>query len=432
MGIENDKSMSAAAELRCRAEKRLNAESPVTRPHRTEEETERLVHALGVHRIELEMQNEELRQARDELETALDKYTDLYDFAPVGYFTLDRNGTINAVNLSGASLLGGERSRLLGRRFGLFVADTARPAFTAFLRKVFENRAKDACEVALLKEGKPPLFVQIEAVTAASGQECHVAIIDISKRRQLEEKLEILHNDLAVRAAELEAANIELEAFNYTVSHDLRRPLTAINSYCQVVQEMWGDKFDEQCRGYIREIYEGTLRMNRLIDTLLDFSHITHVEMRHEKVDLSRMAEEVAMGLKVTKPERRVSFRISEGITADGDTGLLRVVLDNLIGNAWKYSGKQEETVIEFGVTGVDGKPACFIRDNGTGFDMEYAGKLFIPFQCLPGTEEFRGHGIGLATVERIIRRHYGRIWADGAPGKGATFYFTLSGDRTI
>jgi light-regulated signal transduction histidine kinase (bacteriophytochrome) len=154
--------------------------------------------------------------------------------------------------------------------------------------------------------------------------------------------------------------------------------------------------------------------------------------MRHEKVDLSRMAEEVAMGLKVTKPERRVTFRISEGITADGDAGLLRVVLDNLIGNAWKYSGKQEETVIEFGVTGVDGKPACFIRDNGTGFDMEYAGKLFIPFQCLPGTEEFRGHGIGLATVERIIRRHYGRIWADGAPGKGATFYFTLSGDRTI
>jgi PAS domain S-box-containing protein len=426
MGIDNDKNPStAAAELRRHAEERLQAKSAETQPPRTEEETQRVVHELEVHQIELEMQNAELRQARDELEALLEKYTDLYDFAPVGFFTLDRNGAIGAVNLSGASLLGVERAQLVGRRFGLFVAIEIRPAFTAFLEKVFASPAKETCEVALLKGGKHPLFVQIEAVAAVSGQECRVAVIDISVRRQLEENLEILHTDLAARAAELDAANIGLEAFNYTVSHDLRKPLTLINGYCQVVQELCGNRLDEQCRGYLREMYGGTLRMNRLIDTLLGFARITRIEMRHKKVDLSKMAEEVALGLKVSEPERRVTFKIAAGIVVLGDAGLLRVVLDNLIGNAWKYSGKREETVIEFGVTEVAGKPACFVRDNGPGFDMAYAEKLFIPFQRLPGTN-VEGHGIGLATVDRIVRRHGGRVWAESKPGEGATFCFTL------
>ncbi len=414
-------------ELRRRAEERLGENAETVHPPGTVEDPLRLLHELQVHQIELEMQNSELRQARDEVDTVLEKYTDLYDFAPVSYFTLDRKGTIRSVNLTGADLLGVERSRLNGRRFDQFVPSEDRPAFVAFLGKVFTSPAKEECEVALLKEGNSPLFVQFEAVAAASGEECRVAVIDISVRRQLEAKLEILHTDLAARAAELDAANIELEAFNYSVSHDLRSPLTAINSYCQMVQELCGNKLDEDCRGYIREMYEGTLRMNRLIDTLLDFSQITRVEMRQDKVDLSKMAEEVAMGLKVSEPERRVTFRIAAGITADGDSGLLRVVLDNLIGNAWKYSRKQEETVIEFGVTEVKGKPACFVRDSGPGFDMAFADKLFIPFRRLPGTD-VEGHGIGLATVERIVRRHGGRVWAEGEPGMGATFFFTFDG----
>jgi light-regulated signal transduction histidine kinase (bacteriophytochrome) len=314
---------------------------------------------------------------------------------------------------------------LIGLRFEHFVAVADRPAFTAFLEKVFTSQAKESCEVALLKGENHPLFVQIEAVSAAAGQDCRVAINDISGRRELEEKLEILHTDLAAHAAELEAANIELEAFNFSVSHDLRRPLTAINSYCQVVQELCGSKLDEQCRGYIREMYEGTLRMNRLIDTLLEFSRVTRIEMRHEKVDLSRMAEEVALGLKMSEPERRGTFRSAAGITADCDRDLVRVVLENLIGNAWKFAGNLEETVIEFDVTVVDGKPACFVRDNGPGFNMAHAEKMFIPFQRLPGSN-VEGSGIGLATVERIVRRHGGRTWAESEPGKGATLFFTL------
>ncbi len=426
MQTDKDTNLSTTAtDLRRRAEEQLTAKMPEAALSRTGDETQRLLHELQVHQIELEMQNAELRQAREEVETALEKYTDLYDFAPVGYFTLDRDGVVRAANLTAAGLLGIERARLLGRRFGHFVADEARPAFAAFLARVLESRAKEVCEVALLKGGMHPLYVQIEAVAAASGQECRAAIIDISMRRQLEERLDILHTDLAARATELVAANIELEAFNYTVSHDLRKPLTLINSYCQVVQELCGSKLDEQCRVYIRDMYEGTLRMNRLIDTLLDFSRIAHVEMRQEKVDLSTMAKNVARELKVTAPERRVSFRIAEGIVVHGDAGLLRVVLDNLMGNAWKHAGSREETVIEFGVTDSARKPAFFVRDNGPGFDMAFSDKLFIPFQRLPGTD-VEGSGIGLATVERIVRRHGGRIWAEGKSGAGATFYFTL------
>jgi len=414
-------------ELRSLAEERLRtirAEAPST--PRTEADSQRLLHEFEVHQIELQMQNAELQKTRDELETALGKYTDLYDFSPVGYFTLDNQGVIREVNLTGTSLLGIERSRLVGQRFGIFVADTARSAFTAFLRKVFESQDKETCELALLKEGKRPLFVRIEALAAASGLECRAAISDISVRRQLEEKLDILYAELQVHATKLESANIELEAFNSTVAHDLLNPLNTIGVYSQVIQELCGKKLDEECKGYVQGIYEAVLRMDQLIKTLLKFSHTLHAEMHHDKVDLSRMAREVAASLERAETERQVTFRIANGIEVNGDAKLLNIVLDNLIGNSWKYSGNREGTVIEFGVTEKDGKPAYFVRDNGPGFDMAYAEKLFIPFQRLPGAEEFKGNGIGLATVERIIRRHGGRIWAESEPDKGATFYFTL------
>jgi len=329
------------------------------------------------------------------------------------------------VNLNGAHLLGVERRRLIDMRFAQFVTAADRLTFADFLEKVFTCTATESCEVSLSAREDSLRFVQIEAVATASKKECRVAAIDITGRRKLEEKLEVLHADLAARTAELETVNIELEAFNYSVSHDLRKPLTVINSYCQVLQELCGSKLDDECKNYIQEMYEGTLRMNRLIDTLLDFSRITRVEIRHEQVDLSKLAEEAALSLQLSAPDRRVTFRIAAGIEADGDPDLLRVVLDNLIGNAWKYSGNQEGVIIEFGVTEVKGKPACFVRDNGRGFEMALADKLFIPFQRLPGTD-VEGHGIGLATVQRIIQRHGGQIWAEAEPGKGATFLFTL------
>jgi len=188
---------------------------------------------------------------------------------------------------------------------------------------------------------------------------------------------------------------------------------------------MCSDKLDEQCNGFLRETYEGTLRMNRLIDALLKFSSMAQVEPRRETVDLNGVAQAVAAELAQGEPARKVEFRITEGISVIGDAALLRVALDNLLGNAWKYTSQQEEAVIELGVTTIGEETAYFVRDNGPGFDMADAEKLFVPFQRA-GKAEFAGHGIGLATVERIIRRHGGRVWAEGEPGKGATFFFTL------
>jgi PAS domain S-box-containing protein len=424
--MKSDKSPSVeASELRRKAEACMRADLMTMQLPRNEAESRRLIHELQIYYVELEMQNVELRRARDEAERALEMYSDLYDFAPVGYLTLDREGLIRAANLTLAMLLGMERSRLIGRRFGSFLGADAAPDFIAFIDRIFASQTKETCEVALRSGEKFQKVVRIEAVPTVSGEECRAAVIDISVRRQLEKTLERLHTDLLAHAAELEVANIDLEAFNYTVSHDLRGPLHIISAYCDLVKEQYGSNFSEQCQGYIRRIQEGTTRMNKLIDVLLDFSRVKRVEMHLEKVDLTKLAEEVALGLRGVEPARPVTFRVAKGITADGDENLLRIVLDNMMGNAWKYSDKREETVIEFGMTEIDGKPAHFILDNGSGFDMEHAERLFRPFQRLAGTG-VAGHGIGLATVDKIVRRHGGKVWAESKPGEGATFFFTL------
>ena len=183
---------------------------------------------------------------------------------------------------------------------------------------------------------------------------------------------------------------------------------------------------DTRCREYLNIIYTNCLNMEKLIDALLKFSLLTHTELTREDVDLSMIADLVAAELALADTERRVTFRISKGIIANGDANLLQMVLNNLLGNAWKYAGKQEEVVIEFGANIVNGALAYFVRDNGPGFDKSDSEKLFVPFQRLPGTEKCKGFGIGLATVDRIVRRHGGKVWAEGESGKGATFYFTL------
>jgi signal transduction histidine kinase len=223
----------------------------------------------------------------------------------------------------------------------------------------------------------------------------------------------------------LTVQNSELEAFNATVSHDLCTPLTTINGYCQVLRELCSDQLDENAKEYLQGIYEGTLRMKELISSMLEFSRVTRPAPCSETVDLSKMAGLVAKELKASAPKRRTTIRIDKGLTGSGDPGLWRSVLDNLIGNAWKHGAAQGKTAIAFGQTDLAGKPVYFVRDDGPGFDMALADRLFLPFQRVPGTN-VEGHGIGLATVDRIVKRNGGRIWAESAPGAGATFYFTM------
>ena len=225
---------------------------------------------------------------------------------------------------------------------------------------------------------------------------------------------------------ELTATNKELEAFCYSVSHDLRAPLRGIDGFSKILEKEYAHKLDEQGMGYIKRIRAASQRMGQLISDLLNLSRITRKEMKHEKVDLSAMIRKMALDLQERQPERRAEFVIEEGITVSGDTSLLRIVVNNLLGNAWKFTEKHSPARIEFGITKNDSGHVYFVRDNGAGFDMAYVGKLFGAFQRLHSFSEFEGTGIGLATVQRIIHRHGGRIWAKGAVEQGATFYFTL------
>ncbi|MBF0310278.1 MAG: hypothetical protein HQL56_12195 [Magnetococcales bacterium] len=249
--------------------------------------------------------------------------------------------------------------------------------------------------------------------------------------RRLENELRLSNQNLeqrvASRSSDLLDANRELEAFIYAVSHDLRAPLRAIDGFSAALLEDCADRLDEGSLENLRTVRESSQEMGRLIEGLLRLSRATRGELYHESVDLSALAEKVVAELRRQEPERRVACRIDPGLTACGDTRLLRTLLENLLGNAWKYTARKEEALIFFCATERNGERVFEVRDNGAGFDMAQAGKLFTPFHRLHPGADFPGTGIGLATVQRIVARHGGRIGAEAEAERGATFFFTLN-----
>lgn len=245
--------------------------------------------------------------------------------------------------------------------------------------------------------------------------------------RQLTEANEVLEDRVAQRTSELAQSNEELEAFSYSVSHDLRAPLRTIDGFSLALQEDFGGKLDEQGKDYINRVRNGVQRMGTLIDSLLQLSRVTRYEAQRERVDLSELATTVFGDLHAQHPQRKVHWTAEPGLAAEADPRLMRVAFENLIGNALKFTARTDDATIMFGSSPQNGKTVYFLRDNGAGFDMKYVDRLFTAFQRLHGEREFKGSGIGLATVSRIIRRHHGSIWAEGEPGKGATFFFTLA-----
>ena len=252
------------------------------------------------------------------------------------------------------------------------------------------------------------------------------AIVEALERKRAEEEIKQLNESLLRRAAELEVSNKELEAFSYSVSHDLRAPLRHIDGFSRVLLEDYQNSLDEAGKHHLERLRAASQRMGQLIDDMLKLSRITRAEIRHESVDLSRLARKVTGELQQAEPGRRVELALREGIIGRGDPRLLQVVLENLLANAWKFSSKRAVAKIEFGVAHNDDRPVYYVKDNGVGFDMAYVSKLFGAFQRLHRSEEFPGTGIGLATVQRIIHRHGGRVWAEGEVDRGATLYFTL------
>ena len=273
------------------------------------------------------------------------------------------------------------------------------------------------------------------SVLAAGGREIHAAIVrDVSERAEHDEAVRRqaaeLERRVADRTAQLAVANDELESFAYAVSHDLRAPLRKINGFVHALVHDCADQLDDVGRDHLRRVHASSGQMGELIDDLLTLSQAARGELRRTSVNLSVLADQVVQGLRANEPVRSVAVTVQSGIMGMGDLNLLRVVLENLLGNAWKYTARTVDARIDFGMEERDGEPVYFVRDNGAGFEMAYVGKLFQPFQRLHRSDEFEGHGIGLATVRRVIHRHGGRTWAEGAVGKGATVYFTLESNR--
>ncbi len=252
---------------------------------------------------------------------------------------------------------------------------------------------------------------------------------EIAERQQAEQREKDLNQGLRQAILELKAVNKELEAFSYSVSHDLRAPLRSIDGFSQAILEDCDGQLDETGQDYLRRIRAATQRMGHLIDDLLTLARVTRSDMNRGTIELSRIASRICNDFQQSQPERLVEFTIQPSIVVQGDGHLLQVILENLISNAWKFTSKNPQSKISFGAIpqNNDLPTVYFVRDDGAGFDMAYADKLFGPFQRLHGVNDFPGNGIGLATVQRIVHRHGGRAWAEGALDQGATFYFTLA-----
>ena len=378
----------------------------------------------------------EAREQRLRLEESEAMYRSVFESAAAGILVLE-DGICIDHNPGATELLGGARASLLGMPFvGLIGPAADREDAVDRLRRTLQEALSGAPQRTELSLQRPDdIEVEVEAhfsrLDIAGVALVQVILHDIGRRRQAERAVQLMNETLEHRVRErtraLEQSNRELDAFSYSVSHDLRSPLRAISRCGALLRQRAGT--DAESGEQLDRLDAATGRMGRMLDDLLRLARFSRTPLTIRRVDLSAMAAEVA---RETRPERagRARVTIQPGLSAHGDEGLLRHVLENLFSNAWKYTSRRAEPAIEFGRE-AGGERAYFLRDNGAGFDMAYAGKLFQPFQRLHGSHEFPGEGIGLATLRRIVERHGGRAWASAAPDQGACFYFTLGAAAT-
>ena len=372
------------------------------------------------------------KRAEEALRKYADEIGDLYDNAPCGYHSLDENGIFVRVNETELAWLGYSREELIGKKkitdlltaqsLEIFVRGQQPFRQTGLVRDV---------EVELIRKDGSVLPVSLSATAVRDGEGnlrgSRTTLFDVTERRRVDQELADLNAQLGRRVSELAALNQELEAFSYSVSHDLRSPLRHIAGFAQLLEKNASASLDEKSRRFLTTIVDAARRMGGLIDDLLVFSRMGRSEMRMTRVALSPLVKEIRAELAGEAAGRDVVWSVNGLPEVQGDPSLLRQVLMNLMSNALKYSSTREKAEIEIGWRpGPDGETVVFVRDNGVGFDMKYADKLFGVFQRLHRAEEFEGTGIGLANVRRIVQRHGGRTWAEGAVDRGATFYFSL------
>jgi len=372
-----------------------------------------------------------------EISRAHERFRRVVESAPNAIVLVNAEGRITLINKQTETLFGYTPDQLIGERVEVLVPQRFRAKHPQYRATFFSNPSTRSMGAGrdlhgLRQDGSEfPVEISLNPIDTDEGILVLSTIIDITERKRVEGEIRKLNEELEQRVldrtAQLEAANKELEAFSYSVSHDLRAPLRAIDGFSRVLLDDHSAKLDQDGRDSLDRVRRAAQRMGALIDDLLKLARVTRTEPVSEELDLSALAQEVFESLRSQDSARNVNFAAASGLNVRGDARLLRVALENLLGNALKFTGGRAEATIELGVRANGATPIYFVRDNGAGFDMAYANKLFGAFQRLHTAQEFPGTGIGLATVQRIVRKHGGRIWAEGVVNQGASFYFTLT-----
>ncbi|HEB56818.1 MAG TPA: PAS domain S-box protein [Gammaproteobacteria bacterium] len=373
------------------------------------------------------------RQVEVALRESQQRYHALAKAAPVGIFRTDLEGHCIYVNECWQELAGMTMAQAQGDGWAVALHQDDRQRVLAEWYQAAQAQRSFRTECRYQQPGGKILWLLVQAEAEKDANDHVVGYVgtatDISARKQIEinvaNQRDMLEDLVVERTAELSRSNRELESFSYSVSHDLRTPLRAIDGFSLALLEDYADLIDETGQDYLHRVRAASQRMGELIDALLTLSRVSRYNLERNPVALSQLVNDVIVELQENSPERQIKIQVADNLHVDGDIHLLRILLENLLSNAWKYSATVEHAQIEFNCREEDGERVYFIRDNGVGFDMRYVDKLFGAFQRLHGTE-FEGTGIGLATVKRIIQHHGGRVWAEAETGKGATFYFTL------